>query len=209
MAILDATRDVLLVRARRLAMFTLAWNLAEGVVAVTAAVAAGSRALIGFGLDSGIESISAAVLLWRLGAEMGDPERTEQVERVALRAIGVSFLVLAAYVAVDAVRSLVIGDEPDASRVGIALTALSIVVMPVLARRKRRVADALESGAARADAAQTMACMWLSGVVLAGLVLNAALQWWWADPVAALAVVVLLLNEGREALTGERLDDCC
>ena len=209
MALLDARRDVLLVRARRLAMFTLAWNLAEGVVAVTAAVAAGSRALIGFGLDSGIESISAAVLLWRLGAEIRDPERAEHVERVALRAIGVSFLVLAAYVAVDAVRSLVIGDEPDASRVGIALTALSIVVMPVLAGRKRRVADALESGAARADAAQTMACMWLSGVVLAGLVLNAALQWWWADPVAALAVVVLLLNEGREALTGERLDDCC
>lgn len=209
MALLDARRDVLLVRARRLAMFTLAWNLAEGVVAVTAAVAAGSRALIGFGLDSGIESISAAVLLWRLGAEIRDPERAEHVERVALRAIGVSFLVLAAYVAVDAVRSLVIGDQPDASRVGIALTALSIVVMPVLARRKRRVADALESGAARADAAQTMACMWLSGVVLAGLVLNAALQWWWADPVAALAVVVLLLNEGREALTGERLDDCC
>lgn len=203
-----ARRD-LLHRARRLAVFTVVWNVVEGVVAITAAVLAGSQALFGFGADSAIESISAAVLTWRLTAERRDPHRAEEVERVALRAIGVSFLVLAAYVAFDAVRALVVQDEPSASPVGIVLTSLSLVVMPWLAIRKRRVADALSSRAAVADSQQTWACAWLSAVVLAGLVLNAALGWWWADPVAALAVVVLLVREGREVLEGEDLDDCC
>jgi divalent metal cation (Fe/Co/Zn/Cd) transporter len=202
-------RAVLLARARRLAAFTVAWNLVEGVVAIAAAAAAGSRALVGFGVDSGVESVSAAVLLWRLGVEGRDPGRAEQVERVALRAIGTSFLLLAAVVGVEAVRSLALRHEPDASPVGIALTALSLVVMPVLALRKRRVADALASRAAAADSTQTMACAWLSAVVLGGLALNAALGWWWADPVAALGVVVLLVREGREALTADHAGDCC
>lgn len=207
--LLDTDRSDLLHRARRLAIFTVAWNIAEGAVAITAAVLAGSQALLGFGADSAIESISAAVLTWRLGVERRDPQRAEEVEQTALRVIGVSFLLLAAFVAFDAVRALAVQDEPASSMVGIVLTGLSLVVMPWLAVRKRRVADRLASRAAVADSQQTWACAWLSAVVLAGLVLNAWLGWWWADPVAALAVVVLLVREGREALTAQHVDDCC
>lgn len=189
-----------LARAQRLAGFTVSYNLVEGGIAIAAGLAAASQALIGFGLDSGVESISAAVLLWRLGIERRDPDRAERVEHLATRAIGVSFLILAAWVAFESIRALAGQEEPDASPLGLILTALSLVVMPVLARRKQQVATALGSRAAAADAAQTMACVWLSGVVLVGLALNAAIGWWWADPVAALGVVVLLLNEGREAL---------
>lgn len=194
-------RAGLLRRAQQLASFTVAYNLLEGAIAIGAGFAANSQALIGFGFDSGIESISAAVLLWRIGVERREPERAERVERIAERLIGASFLILGAYVAFEAITDLVNEERPDTSTVGLVLTALSLVVMPLLARRKHRVADALDSNAARADAAQTMACVWLSAVVLIGLALNAALGWWWADPVAALGVVLLLLNEGREALT--------
>lgn len=202
-------RGALLCHAQRLGVFTVTWNVLEGVIAIAAAWVAGSRALAGFGLDSAVESISATVLLWRLGAERRNPERVERVERIALRAIGVSFLVLATYIGYEAVRSLIVQDKPDASPVGIALTLVSLAVMPLLARRKRRVAIALGSRAAQADSAQTRACAYLSAVVVTGLILNAAFHWWWADPVAALAVVVFLLNEGREALTTGNLDDCC
>ncbi len=207
--LLDAGRSDLLHRARRLAIFTVAWNIVEGAVAITAAVLAGSQALFGFGADSAIESISAAVLTWRLGAERRDPRRAEDVEQTALRVIGVSFLLLAAFVAFDAVRALVAQDEPSTSIVGIVLTGLSLVVMPWLAIRKRRVADKLASRAAVADSQQTWACAWLSAVVLAGLVLNAWLGWWWADPVAALVVVGLLVREGSQTLTADHVDDCC
>jgi len=196
-------------RARGLAAFTVVWNVAEGIVAIVAAVIAGSRALGGFGLDSAVESISATVLLWRIGAERRDPQKAERVERTAARLIGASFLVLAAFVGVEAIRSLVGGHEPEASPVGIGLTAVSLVVMPLLARRKLAVAIELGSRAAKADSAQTQACAWLSAVVLVGLVLNAGLGWWWADPVAALGVVALLVREGREALVAEHIDDCC
>lgn len=205
----DDVRSGLLRRARRLAVFTVAWNVVEGVVAITAAVLAGSQALLGFGADSAIESISAAVLTWRLTTEGRDPARAAEVEERALRIIGVSFLLLAAFVAFDAARALVLRDPPDGSLVGILLTSVSLVVMPWLAIRKRRVADALASRAAVADSKQTWACAWLSAIVLAGLVLNATLGWWWADPVAALVVVVLLVREGREALTADHVDDCC
>lgn len=194
-------RSVWLRRAQQLAGFTVAYNLVEGAIAISAGFAANSQALIGFGFDSGIESISAAVLLWRIGVERREPERAERVERTAERLIGISFLILGAYVAFEAITDLASSERPDTSIVGLVLTALSLVVMPLLAVRKRKVADALDSNAARADAAQTMACVWLSAVVLIGLALNAALDWWWADPVAALAVVLLLFNEGREALT--------
>lgn len=203
------SRQLLLRSARRLAGFTVAWNLAEGAVAISAALVAGSQALFGFGVDSAVESLSATVLLWRLGAEHHDPERAERAERTALRAIGVTFLLLGAFVAYESIRSLVAHEEPDASLVGVGITALSLVVMPLLARRKRRVAVALGSRAAEADSAQTWACAWLSAIVLAGLVLNAAFGWWWADPAAALVVVVLLLQEGREALVADEVDDCC
>jgi len=208
-AAVGTERGRLLRTAQGLAIFTIAYNLAEGLIAITAAVIAGSGALLGFGLDSGIESISGSVLLWRLTAERRDPERAERVEHVATRAIGISFLVLAAYITYDAVNALATRDEPDSSIIGIVLTATSLIVMPVLARRKHRVAVALGSKAAEADSNQTWACVWLSAVVLVGLILNAALNWWWADPVAALGVVGFLILEGREALTSDELDDCC
>lgn len=204
-----ADRSRLLRRALRLGWLTLAWNATEGAVAVAAASAAGSRALLGFGLDSGVESLSAAVLVWRLRAERRDPERTEQVEARAVRLIGVAFLVLAAFVGVEAVRSLFVRSEPDASAVGVVLTAVSLVVMPLLAARKRRVAAAMGSRAAEAESNQTEACAYLSAVVLAGLAANAAFGWWWADPVAALGVVAFLVREGWEAFRAERVDDCC
>jgi len=199
----------LLRRATHLAWCTVGWNIIEGLVAISAAVVAGSQALLGFGLDSGVESLSASVVLWRLYAERRDPERAEAVERRALRLIGVTFFVLAAFIAVDSIRALVGQHEPDASVVGIVLTSLSLLVMRWLARGKRQVGIAMGSRAVEADSAQTSACVYLSAVVLVGLVLNAALGWWWADPLAALGVVVFLLREGREALNAEHADDCC
>jgi divalent metal cation (Fe/Co/Zn/Cd) transporter len=172
-------------------------------------VVAGSRALLGFGLDSGVESLSASVVLWRLYAERRDPGRADAVEHRALRLIGLTFLALAAFIAIESIRSLVRQQEPDASIVGIVLTALSIMVMHRLARSKRQVGIAMGSRAVEADSARTSACVYLSLVVLIGLVLNAALGWWWADPLAALGVVAFLVDEGREALTADRADECC
>lgn len=208
-AVSTARRQTLLRRALWLAIFTVTWNLTEGVVAITAAALAGSRALVGFGVDSFVESISAGVLIWRLQIEHRAPHRAEQVEQRALRLIGIAFLLLAAVVAVESVRSLIAGDRPDTSIVGIVLTTVSLIVMPVLARAKRRVGVELGQRSITADSAQTRACAYLSAVVLAGLALNAILGWWWADPIAALGVVAFLVHEGREALEAEHVDDCC
>lgn len=202
-------RRRLLRTAQGLAAFTVVYNLAEGAIAIVAALIADSGALLGFGLDSGIESISGSVLLWRVTVERQHPERAARVEHIAARAIGVSFLLLAAYVGYEATTALADHAEPDSSPIGIVLTASSLVVMPILARRKRHVAVALRSKAAEADSSQTWACVLLSAVVLVGLTLNALLGWWWADPVAAVAVVIFLVREGRAALTGDELDDCC
>jgi divalent metal cation (Fe/Co/Zn/Cd) transporter len=202
-------RRALLRRAVLLAWFTVGWNLVEGLVAIAAALVAGSQALLGFGLDSAVESLSGAVVLWRLYAERRDPGRAEAVEHRALRLIGVTFLVLAAVIAFESIRSLVNHEKPDASAVGIALTALSIVVMRWLARAKRQVGSAMGSKAIEADSSQTTACVYLSVVVLVGLALNAAFEWWWADPLAALGVVAFLVSEGREAITAEHADHCC
>jgi len=203
------SREALVHRALLLAVVTVTWNVAEGVIAVVAAAASGSRALLGFGVDSFVESISAAVLIWRLRAEQRDPDRVEQVERRALRLIGVAFLALAGLVGFEAVRSLLAGDEPDSSTVGIVLTIVSLLVMPLLARAKRRVGVEMGDRSVEADSNQTMACVYLSAVVLGGLTLNALFGWWWADPVAALAVVGFLVREGREAFAADRVDDCC
>jgi divalent metal cation (Fe/Co/Zn/Cd) transporter len=208
-AVSAGRRGVLVRRALWLAGLTVAWNVVEGAVAIVAAALAGSRALIGFGLDSFVESISAAVLIWRLRVEQRSPQRAEQVERRALRLIGLAFFALAAVVGVESVRSLVAADAPDASPAGIVLTAVSLVVMPVLARVKRRTGVELGARSVTADSAQTRACAYLSAVVLAGLALNAAFGWSWADPLAALAVVAFLVHEGREALQAEDLDGCC
>ncbi len=200
------SRPDLLRRGLRLEYLTVGWNIAEGLIAVGAGLAAGSIALIGFGVDSFVETISGLVLIWRLAAETRgnlDDAAVERVEHRAERLVGVAFLLLAAYVAFEAVRSLVQQEAPDASPIGIALTATSIVVMVWLARAKRRTGEALESRALIADSKQTYACWYLSLVTLVGLGLNAALGWWWADPAAALGIVVLLVREGVEALRGE------
>ena len=190
-------------------MFTVVWNLVEGAVALAAAAQAGSKALIGFGVDSFVESASAAVLIWRLRVEQADPGRAEAAERRALQLIGYAFFALALLVGVESIRSLAVGAEPDVSTVGIALTAVSLMVMPVLARAKRRVGVELGTKSVTADSQQTMACVSLSAIVLVGLSLNALFGWWWADPVAALAVVAFLVREGRDALEADHVDDCC
>ena len=203
------SRPALLRRGLLLEYLTVGWNIVEGIVAIAAGALAGSPALIGFGADSFVESISGAVLVWRLRSEIGgelDEEAVERVEHRALRLVGVAFLVLAAYVVFESLRTLWIGEEPDASPVGIVLTSVSIVVMLWLARAKRRTGEALGSRALVADSQQTYACWYLSVAALAGLVLNAVFGLWWADPVAALVIAAFLVNEGREALAGDRDD---
>lgn len=200
----NALRDANVRRGRLLEYLTIGWNVLEAVFAIGAGVFAGSVALIGFGVDSIIETSSGAVLLWRLR----DGERGEQRERAALRLVGVSFLLLAAYVAFDAGRALVTREPPEASYVGIGVAALSLVVMPLLARAKRRVAARLNSRAMRADSRQTDLCAYLSAILLAGLGLNALFGWWWADPLAGLLMAPIIAREGVEALRGETCDDC-
>ena len=190
----DPPRSALLARGLRLEYVTVGWNVVEGLVAVGAGLAAGSIALIGFGFDSFVETISGAILIWRLSAEVRgnlDEEAIERVEQRAERLVGVAFLLLGAFVAFEAIRSLVNRDEAQASPIGIVLTAVSIGVMLWLARAKRQTGEALGSRALIADAQQTYACWYLSVVTLAGLALNAVFGLWWADPVAALGIVVL------------------
>jgi divalent metal cation (Fe/Co/Zn/Cd) transporter len=191
-------------RGRRLEYLTIGWNSLEAVISIAAGLIAGSIALVGFGLDSLIEVSSGAALLWRL--HMDAPERRERAERVALKLVGVSFLLLAAYVAYDSVKSLIRQEAPESSYVGIAIAALSLAVMPLLARAKRRVAAAISSRALHADSRQTDICTYLSAILLGGLILNALFGWWWADPVAALVMIPIIAKEGVEALRGEQ---CC
>jgi divalent metal cation (Fe/Co/Zn/Cd) transporter len=200
-------RGEVLQRALGLEYLTVGWNLVEGVVAVAAALAAGSVALLGFGIDSFVESASGAVLIWRLLAERrtADPEAIERLDRRAHQLVGATLFLLAAYVAIDASLALWHRERPEASPVGIALTSISMAVMIWLARAKRRAASGLGSQALEADAFQTTACFWLSVITLAGIGLNAALGWWWADPVAAIGMTTLLVHEGCEAWRG---DEC-
>lgn len=201
-------RAGLLRRALLLEILTVGWNVVEGMVAVAAALAAGSIALLGFGIDSFVESFSGGILLWRLQAERRDMSGAdiERLDRRARKLVAVSLFLLAAWVAFDATRSLWGRETPEVSLVGIAVTSVSIFVMLWLSRAKRRAAAALGSRALEADAFQTTACWWLSIITLVGLGLNAALGWWWADPVAALAMVSLIVHEGREAWRGEECD---
>lgn len=195
-------RSKLLRRGRRLEYFTVAYNSLEGLIAVVAGLIAGSIALVGFGFDSVIEVTSGAVLLWRLRADP-DHARRERAEMVSLRIVGLCFLALAAYVGYESVSLLARREAPERSLPGIALAAVSLVVMPLLARAKRSIARAIASAALRADAKQTEFCTYLSAILLAGLILNAALGWWWADPVAGLAMAPIIAREGVEALRGE------
>lgn len=198
-------RAALLRHGRRLEVITVGYNLLEGLVAVIAGAFAGSIALIGFGFDSFIEVMSGATLFWRLSTKR-DHADAERAERVALRIVGVSFFLLAAYVMFDAGKSLLGREQPSESTAGIVLAAASLVVMPLLVRAKRRVARAIGSRALESDAAQTRVCTYLSAILLGGLALNAMLGWWWADPVAALLMLPIIIREGWEALHGE---SCC
>lgn len=189
--------------ALRLAYATIAWNVLEAIAAIAAGAAANSVGLVSFGLDSTIEVASALVVVWQVRAG-----HDEQRERVALRAIAISFFALAAYAATQAIVDLVTRSEPESSVPGIVIAALSLVVMPVLSWAKRRVGRQLGSKTVVADSAQTLLCTYLSAALLTGLVLNSAFGWWWADPLVALVVTVLAVTEGRAAWQGEA-DDCC
>jgi divalent metal cation (Fe/Co/Zn/Cd) transporter len=184
-----------------LAWATIAWNTVEAVVATVSGAIASSIALVGFGLDSTVEVLSASVIVWQMTRDVPE-DREEQ----ALRLIAASFFALAGYVTVQAAFDLASRSEPDTSTVGIALAAVSLVVMPVLAGLKRRNGRRLGSGSVVADSSQTLLCTYLSAVLLVGLLLNATVGWWWADPVAALMIAALAIHEGREAWHGER---CC
>lgn len=183
-------------------MFTLAWNSLEALVSISAGLLAGSVSLIGFGLDSVIESLSGAILLWRLGAD--EPGREDRARRL----VSITFFLLALYVGLGSARSLVLRQPPEASPVGILIATLSLIVMPLLARAKRRVAAELSSQALVADSRQTDLCAVLSAILLAGLACNAVLGWWWADPVAGLLMVPVIGSEGRRAWRGEECTDC-
>jgi divalent metal cation (Fe/Co/Zn/Cd) transporter len=198
-------RSELVRKGRRLEYFTIAYNSLEGLIAVVAGLMAGSIALVGFGFDSLIEVTSGAALLWRLHSD-ADEARRERVEAITVRIVGVCFLLLAAYVSYDSIKSLIWREEPRESIPGIVLAIASLIVMPLLVRAKRKVARGIKSAALMADSKQTELCTYLSAILLAGLLLNAFLGWWWADPVAALVMVPIIVKEGIEGLRGET---CC
>jgi len=191
----------------RLEYLTVGWNILEGAVAILSGMIAGSVALVGFGIDSAIESSSGTVLLWRLHAERKGQD-VERLENQALKLVGIGFCLLAVYVAVDAIRTLVAKEAPRRSLVGIAVSVASLIVMPLLAKAKRRSAAELNSAALQADSRQTSICAYLSAILLGGLLLNAVAGWWWADPAAALAMVPIIAQEGRKALKGEPCSTC-
>jgi divalent metal cation (Fe/Co/Zn/Cd) transporter len=209
MATIDdaVTREQHVTRGIHLEYLTIGWNILEGLVAITAGALASSIALVGFGVDSLIETSSGFILLWRLKAERAG-KHIETLERRALKLVGVSFLLLAAYVGIDAAHSLWTREHPERTLVGIGMAVLSLIVMPALAKAKRKAAKSLDSAALRADSRQTSICAYLSAILLGGLGLNALFGWWWADPLAALVMVPIIVNEGIEALRGEHCSDC-
>jgi divalent metal cation (Fe/Co/Zn/Cd) transporter len=190
-------RAALVVRGRRLEYLTIAWNVFEAVVALVAGVLAGSVALVGFGLDSVIETLSAGILLWRFRSD--DARR----ERTARKLVGVCFLLLAVYVLAESVRALWTRAQPERSLPGILIAIAALIVMPLLGRAKRRVAAQLNSGALHSDSRQADFCAYLSAILLLGLLLHAIAGWWWADPVAALVMVPIIVREGVQGLRGE------
>jgi divalent metal cation (Fe/Co/Zn/Cd) transporter len=199
------SRQVITRRGKRLEHFTIVWNSLEGLVAITAGALAGSISLIGFGWDSFIEVTSGATLLWRMSVD-ADVECRERNERLSLRIVGACFIVLAVYIFFEAVVDLSTGKPPQRSVPGIVLACVSLVVMPILSRGKKKVSEQLGSSAMKADARQTDFCVYLSAILLAGLILNATLRWWWADPIAALIMVPIIAKEGWEGL---RAKACC
>lgn len=193
-----ARRDTLHRRIRLIVAITIAYNLVEAVIAITAGSVASSAALIGFGLDSTIEVLSAAAVAWQFTRR--DPEKWE---KPTLRVIAVAFFLLAAYVATTSVLALVTAERPEHSTVGIVLTAVSVAIMPFLSFAERRAGREIGSASAVADSKQTLICTYLSGAVLAGLVLNSLFGWWWADAVAGLVIAAFAIREGWEAWQGD------
>ena len=206
--LVDATRQAVVQRGKRLEYFTIAWNTLEGVVAIVAGATAGSISLVGFGIDSFIEVTSGATLLWRMHVD-SDAKRRERNEHLSLRIVGVCFVALAIYVAYEAVTDLIGRKAPEHSLPGIVLVCVSLIVMPVLSRAKKQVGKALGSIAMRADAKQTDFCVYLSAILLAGLLLNVALGWWWADPLAGLVMTPIIAKEGVAGIKGEACCDEC
>lgn len=193
-----AMRDGLVRRGIALEVFTLAWMTVEAAVAVAAGVAAGSVALVAFGIDSVIEFVAAFVVLRAFRGEQAG--RSDRREQQALRVIGLTFFLLAAYIVADAAYTLIATSKPDSSLPGIVISAAALAIMPLLSVLKRRTGTRLGSQMLLADAAESLFCAYLSVTVLIGLLLNAVFGWWWADPVAALGVVPLVIKEGLEAL---------
>ncbi len=185
-------------RAQLLAAASVSYNAIEAIVAIAAGAAASSIALVGFGLDSLVEMSSGLIILWQFRHRL-----PETRERAALRAIAISFFALAGYVAFESVRGLLTGEGGEASRVGIIIAALSLVIMPVLSWAQRRTGRQLGSATVVADSKQTLLCTYLSAVLLVGLLLNATLGWWWADPAVGLVIAALAVREGREAWRGD------
>jgi divalent metal cation (Fe/Co/Zn/Cd) transporter len=198
-----AERARLVRRARLLAWGGNAWHFVEFAIAVGAGIAAGSIALIGFGADSLIESLAGFIIIWRFGARRAHLETTE---RRAQQLVALSYFVLVAYIGVEAIRTLALGDQPETSWVGIGLAAFTAPTMPLLAHAKRRVGRRLGSAATVSEAEQNQICAYLSVALLVGLLLNALSGWWWADPAAALVIAAVAAHEGREAWRGEA---CC
>ena len=203
----DIERGALIRRGLLLNYATIGYNTVEAVVSLVAGLLAGSVALLGFGIDSVIEVTASGAAQWRLRSD-AEPVRRERVERVSLRLIGACFLGLAAYVTVDAGKSLWLRERPSRTIIGVVILAMSVFAMPLLARAKRDVANKMQSGALRAEARQTSLCAYLSFIALVGVALNAAFGWWWADPVAALAMVPIIVVEGIAGVRGN-VDDCC
>ncbi len=199
------SRPAIALRGRRLEYFTIAWNTIEGLIGIAAGVLAGSISLVGFGMDSFIEVTSGATLLWRMSVD-GDVESRERNEKLSLRIVGLCFIALAIYITYEAFADLIRKTPPEHSIPGIVLACVSLIVMPILSRAKKSVGNALNSAAMKADARQTDFCVYLSAILLAGLVLNAALGWWWADPIAALIMVPIVAKEGFD---GMKAKTCC
>ncbi len=206
---IGVTRERVIRWALQLEYFTIGWNVIEGVIAISAALAVGSVVLLGFGVDSFVEVSSSLVMFWRLRSERnnGDPAHIERIERMARKGVAATLFFLAAYISYESVASLWFRTEkPEPTAVGIGLAAVSMAIMWWVGMSKRRNARRLHSHAMEADATQTTICWWLSVLTLTGIGLNALFGWWWADPVAGLALVAFVAREGWNAFQGK---DCC
>jgi divalent metal cation (Fe/Co/Zn/Cd) transporter len=194
-------------RGLRLAQFTVGYNVIEGIVAVTAGLMAGLVSVVGFGIDSGIESIAAVLVALRLSARLRHGETDERKEKIALRLVAVTFFVLAAYVTFEGVRSLIEGEAPESSPVSVIILVLSLIIMPILAAAKKKVGTALGDNLILADAAETKICVLLSVSTLAGLIIFALTGAAWVDPVAGFIIAAFAIMEGKEAWEGELVED--